>query len=66
MLVGGKSKSYQMLLGIALLFIFLYQSPKHQAFLVGFKPLAGSKPLGLNLDLWPTPDLIQYHLQYWR
>ena len=64
--VCSGTKNYQMLLGIALLFIFLYQPSKHQASLVGSQPLAVSRLLGFDLDFWPTPDLIKYNLQYWR
>ena len=51
-----------MLLGIVLLFIFQQQLVEYQASLVGSKFLAGSRPLGSDPELWPTLDLIQYHL----
>ena len=48
-----------MLSGIAFFFIFLYQSPKHQAFAFGFGPLAGFRPLIYDRKLLPRPSTIR-------
>ena len=42
-----------------MLFIFLYQLPDHQTFLIGFRPPAGFRPLTPDSELPPVPDFIQ-------